>query len=210
MEKNVILKLIILISLSNFSYSEESQVHPNGYWIGKEIINEHKFDPFLARALVTFLKREKAYTVVDFGCGLGDYVKTLLICNFHCEGYDGNPDTYALTEGVATTLDLSEPFDLKKTFDWVISLEVGEHLPKRFESIFLENLDRHSSKGIILSWAIKGQGGFGHFNEQDSEYIKNLMKNLNYINDITAEQTLKQHSSLSWFKNTIMVFRKSI
>ena len=46
-----------------------------------------------------------------------------------------------------------------------MSLEVGEHLPKEFEDIFINNLDNNNNYGIVLSWAIKGQGGYGHYNE---------------------------------------------
>lgn len=197
--------LITLLTLS--SYSEEF-IHPHGYWCGTEIVNEHAFDPSLADALVKFFKKQKAETIVDFGCGMRDYVKTLLAANFLCEGYDGNPDTYELSGGVADVQDLSEPFDLGDRFDWVLSLEVREHLPSLYESTFIENLDRHASKGIILSWAIKGQGGFGHFNEQDNAYVKAAMKELGYVNDVVSERKLRRQSSLPWFKNTIMVFRK--
>ena len=90
----------------------------------------------------------------------------------------------------------------------MISLEVGEHLPPQFEDIFLKNLDRHNSKGIILSWAIEGQGGFGHFNEKSNDYIKQKMHTLNYYNDLNAENTFRASAKLPHFKNTLMVFRK--
>ena len=39
-----------------------------------------------------------------------------------------------------------------------MSLEVGEHLPQEFENIFIHNLHNNNKSGILLSWAIKGQG----------------------------------------------------
>ena len=62
-----------------------------------------------------------------------------------------------------------------------MSLEVGEHIPKEYEDIFINNLHNNNNKGIILSWAILGQGGFGHVNEQNNDYIKSKMSNLGYI-----------------------------
>jgi cyclopropane fatty-acyl-phospholipid synthase-like methyltransferase len=97
---------------------------------------------------------------------------------------------------------------LRKQFDWVLSLEVGEHLPKEFERIFIENLHRHNVKGIVLSWALKGQGGEGHFNEQNNGYIKELMAQYGYVNDIAAENALRNEAMLWWFRNTVMVFRR--
>jgi hypothetical protein len=85
---------------------------------------------------------------------------------------------------------------------------VGEHIPKNSEDTFIHNLHVNNVKGIILSWAIIGQGGDGHVNEQNNEYIKSKICNLGYKNDFETEIKLRNASSLSWFKNTIMVFRK--
>ena len=183
-------------------------VDKHGYWRGEDALSQHRFDARLAVALAQFFHTEKAQSIVDFGCGTGDYVKTLLQNNFYCEGYDGNPDTPKLSGGVAQVLDLSQRFQLKKKFDWVLSLEVGEHIPQQYERIFIENLHRHNTKGIVLSWAVKRQGGFGHVNEQSNEYIKDIMFQLGYRNDIDAENALRKQSTFFWFKNTIMVFRK--
>ena len=71
-------------------------------------------------------------------------------------------------------LDLSVVADVGAAapYDWVLSLEVGEHLPKRHEAAFLENCHRHNARGMVLSWATRGQGGTGHVNEQDNDYVK--------------------------------------
>jgi cyclopropane fatty-acyl-phospholipid synthase-like methyltransferase len=124
-----------------------------------------------------------------------------------CVGYDGNPDTPTLTKGIGQVLDLSEPFDLETTFDWVVSLEVGEHLPHQYETIFIENLMRHAEKGIILSWALKNQPGAGHFNCQNNDYIKAIFAKYGYINDVEAETLLRADCSAAWFTTTVMVFR---
>jgi hypothetical protein len=56
---------------------------------------------------------------------------------------------------------------------------VAEHIPPEYESIFIENLISCNRKGIILSWAIPGQGGHGHFNEKPNDYVIDLItKNL--------------------------------
>jgi len=69
-------------------------------------------------------------------------------------------------------------------------------------------LRSHAKKGIILSWAVKGQGGIGHFNEQDNDYIKNTFSEYFFKNDLHAENFLRKNSSVAWFKNTMRVFRK--
>lgn len=183
-------------------------IHENGYWQGTEASSEHIYDPTLGSSLVHFFKNENVTSLVDFGCGMGTYVKTFRENNINAFGFDGNPNTPELTNNLCNVLDLSVPKTFDEPFDWVMSLEVGEHLPKRFEDIFINNLHNNNKRGIVLSWAIKGQGGHGHFNEQNTDYIKSKICKLGYTNDIENENILRNNSTLFWFKNTIMVFRK--
>lgn len=51
-------------------------------------------------------------SIVDFGCGLCNYAINLQEAGFEVDGFDGNPYTPQLTNGFASTLDLTEPQDL--------------------------------------------------------------------------------------------------
>jgi cyclopropane fatty-acyl-phospholipid synthase-like methyltransferase len=184
-------------------------IHANGYWEGLEASRQHKYDSSLGVSLTNFFKTENINTLVDFGCGMGSYVKTFQESNINATGFDGNPNTPQLTNNLCKVLDLSVPKKFDEPFDWVMSLEVGEHLPPQFEDIFIENLHNNNKYGIVLSWAVKGQGGHGHFNEQNNDYIKSKICALGYVNDIETENKLRKDSTLGWFKKTIMVFRKS-
>jgi len=182
-------------------------VHEHGYWKDKKV--NHYFDRPLAEAILAFLKKEKALSVVDMGCGAhGHYVKFLLQNEISCDGFDGNPYSFEISENLVKVLDLSQPVILEKKYDWVISLEVGEHIPAKYENNFIENLHRHNSKGIILSWAVENQKGRGHFNCRNNDYIKKLFAQYGYENDVDTENELRQKTHLGWFRNTIMVFRK--
>lgn len=183
-------------------------INKKGYWEGLEAECQHAFDQNVCNALINFLKNENASSVADFGCGMGNYVKKFIENNINAIGFDGNPNTPELTNGICNVLDLSEPINFETKYDWILSLEVGEHLPSQYEDIFINNLHNNNNKGIILSWAIKGQGGHGHVNEQNNDYIKAKFQNLGYINDIQNEQLLRSVATLFWFRNTIMVFRK--
>ncbi len=207
MKKYTKFKFIAGIQLSlNISLfaSESYYVSSHGYFIGD---SEHVTDWKLADAIVDFLKSEKAEALVDFGCGDGDYVNHFIQKGIQAVGYDGNPVTEDASGGTCFILDLSNPVDLHQRYDWVMSLEVGEHLPKQYETIFIENLVRHVKDGLILSWAIKGQGGTGHFNEQNNDYIKKIFADMGWYNDLEAECHLRESAAVHWFKNTVMVFR---
>ena len=182
-------------------------VSDKGSWDGLHPENHSPYDPYLAAALLSFFKEEKASSIIDLGCGAGQYVSTLNNAGIICDGLDGNPRTPEITNGECGIADLSEPLTLGKKYDWVLSLEVGEHIPNKYESIFLENINNAAHLGIVLSWAIKGQGGYGHVNERDNKYIQAKIKKFNYFYKKDASLLLRSRASLPWFKNTLMVFQ---
>ncbi len=194
------------ILLSSYLPLDSFEISHKGYWIG-DVEECHAVNEYLGEAIADFFVEQQARSIVDFGCGVGTYVAQIRQRGLIAKGYDGNPDTPTLSCGIGEVLDLSEPFQLPEKFDWVLSLEVGEHLPQQYEKIFIENLMRHAGVGIVLSWAIKNQGGTGHFNEQNNEYIKALFANYGYINDLEAEKNLRSVSKDTWFQNSLMVFR---
>jgi 2-polyprenyl-3-methyl-5-hydroxy-6-metoxy-1,4-benzoquinol methylase len=182
-------------------------INKTGFWEGN-VINEHWHDPLLAIGLISFFRSRGVSTVLDLGCGAGDYCKTIVNNSMFCECYDGNPETNIITDGLCNVYDLSTPMDLQKTFDVVMSLEVGEHIPVIYEKIFLDNITRHASTIIVLSWAIPGQGGQGHVNCQTNDYIISEIALRNYVFNKTESQILRNNVSLSWFKDTLMIFEK--
>ncbi len=128
------------------------RIYPHGYWISQDGIDQQAFDHSVCSTLTQFFKSHGA-SVVDFGCANGAYVRAFSAAGLRCDGYDGNPLTERMTDGGRSALDLSLPVELETTYDWVLSLEVGEHIPSEFEDSFLGNIDRHNRKGVILSWA---------------------------------------------------------
>ncbi len=67
---------------------------------------------------------------IELGAGLGLYTENLLRKGIFTSCYDGNPDTQDLSKGKCAILDLTKGINFPK-YDWVLCLEVGEHLPKQ-------------------------------------------------------------------------------
>ena len=178
-------------------------MNDRGCWTTQQEIDTHVFDAALAQ-LIVFLTPK---TIVDIGCGNGSYTKYFIDNGITCVGYDGSPMTDELTGGLCEQLDFSEPQDIGQ-YDLVLSLEVGEHIPKRYEQIFLDNICRAAKSDIILSWAVIGQGGDGHVNCRDNKYIVEQMFARNFMIGIDTTEYLRSESSISWFKNTLMFFTK--
>lgn len=187
------------------------KINQRGFWenmTARDVQKEHAFDKELSNALKQFFIEEKITTIADLGCGLGNYTKVLNNETTKCDGFDGNPNTKQLTNNLCNILDLSNRFSFDEPYDWVLSLEVGEHLPQQFEQTFIDNICSNNKYGIVLSWALKGQGGKGHFNEQNNDYVINKIEHEGFVYDEVVSSRLRQKSTLSWFKNTIMVFRR--
>jgi len=182
-------------------------INERGFWEDNSVYN-HKHDGPLNEALIKYLKNLEVKTILDFGCGPGDYAKNFIESGFDCDCYDGNPNTPEISCNLCGIVDLSEEVDLNKKYDCVLSLEVGEHIPKEYENFFINNLIRHSKDLIIVSWATIGQGGHGHFNEQPNEYVENVFKEKGFYRDKESENILRNSPQWWWFKNTIMVFKK--
>ncbi len=178
-----------------------TRVAPTGYWVGTEDYGHH-FDASLAAALADLFA---GCTVVDLGCGTGRYVRALAERGIACDGYDGNPMT-PLFHPACRVVDLSGPIRLDARYDWVLSLEVGEHIPALYEDVFLDNLHRHNARGIVLSWARPGQGGHGHCNERDNDHVRRKLQALGYQSDKETERQLRAVAGIPWFQENLMVF----
>ena len=125
-----------------------------------------KADHGMVEALLKLDSREGGRASFnDFGAGVGQYGHALLSRRpeIRWRGYDGAGNIEQFTSGFIDWFDLSLPLSLPRS-DWVISLEVGEHVPHSLEEMVVRNLHAHNCRGIILSWAALGQGGYFHIN----------------------------------------------
>ena len=103
-------------------------------------------------------------------------------------------------------LDLTLPQYWLARYDWVLSLEVLEHIPAQYEPIVLDNIDRAAGHGVVLSWAIIGQGGFHHVNNRPLSYVQETMSNRGFRMDLNTSLVLRKKASIVWLKNNLMVF----
>jgi hypothetical protein len=108
------------ILFENFVYLE-TLIKQSGAWNNKNV-NEHSFDKTLAYCILNFLQDNKIQNCVDFGCGDGSYTKYFNENSIVTKGYDGNPFTPEITNGLCSIIDLSVPFNLKEKYDCVMSL----------------------------------------------------------------------------------------
>ena len=168
---------------------------------------QHMTDASLIPALSQFLKNK---SVSSFGDGPGAYKREMLKLGElkSYDAYDGAPYCEETSEGKVKFLDLTIPQYGIPLYDWIISLEVAEHIPTKYENIYLDNIYRHAKEGIILSWAVPGQGGLSHINNRPLEYVVNSMMKNGFVRDEKASKYLQGAASLPWIQSNLNVYRK--
>ena len=152
---------------------------------------------------------DKGESINDFGAGVGQYHTALSAAlaekgaagqTLHWTGYDGAGNVVAATGGLLHYFDLTMPLFLPAA-DWVMSFEVGEHIPEHKEKMVFRNLHAHNCVGVVLSWGKLDQIGHGHINNHSPEYIAHRMHSLGYYKDEAMTKSLHEHNSYAWFRH---------
>merc|ERR1719401_385164 len=95
----------------------------------RDTFEEWRLDKGLLQGLLRHVLPVDA-TVADFGAGSGQYATWLNDTGLvQAYAFDGSPDIELVTKGSVQSADLGTPLNLWRKFDWVVSLEVAEHIP---------------------------------------------------------------------------------
>lgn len=126
-------------------------------------------------------------SLTELGAGKGCYTAYMKAHGVKIvAAVDGARNIGDLTKGLVTTWDLTQPMEAKA--DWVMSLEVAEHIPMEFEDAFLDNVVRNARCYVILSWSKTTKAGSGHVNARNRTYVYNKMRTLGFeeASDVTG------------------------
>mmetsp|Transcript_39767 Transcript_39767/g.65928 ORF Transcript_39767/g.65928 Transcript_39767/m.65928 type:complete len:350 (+) Transcript_39767:91-1140(+) len=160
----------------------------------------------LAMALDWLLKLDSRgrQSLIEFGAGLGQDARLLLALDsaHDWRGYDGAGNVESMTRGFVRFADMSWPLFFRRAH-WVLTVETGEHVPRRYEGMFMRNIHAHNCIGVVLSWARLDQGGHGHVNTHDPAYVRGVFADLDYLYDGTASQRMNE-----LFHGTALVSRQ--
>ncbi len=163
--------------------------------------------PRLIDAVVQMMHDTHTESIVDFGAGVGISVGLLKEQGVKVAGFDGIDDVESISKGAVKQADLSLPQDFGEKWDWVMSIDVGEHIPPDRCAIFIENIVRHAAFGIVLTWALPGTPGAGHCNCLDANLIREYFLHFDfYRNDeLTVQLSATVHRNI---KKALQVFTK--
>ena len=149
-------------------------------------------------------------SVVDFGCGLGNFVQAFKKLGAEVRGLDGewakqHPLFKITNESEFQLADLELPVVVSKKYDIALCLEVAEHLSPSSADGLVNSLAKASDR-IVFSAAIPGQGGIHHVNEQWPQYWKKKFQSIGFeINDAIRDVLWNNENISWWYRQNIFL-----
>jgi cyclopropane fatty-acyl-phospholipid synthase-like methyltransferase len=153
-------------------------------------------------------------SVVDVGCGIGDYLKKF--CDAGIEGHGIELATAALElcheKGLdVIKLDLTATRELPWKADLVYSFEVAEHLPESSAAQFVKALTAAARRGVVISAAGPGQPGLNHLNCREKPYWIDLFQQNGFAYDEATtkrwQDEFRADGRESWVFDNLMVYQ---
>jgi hypothetical protein len=186
------------------------EIKDTGAWnYNNSTYNEnHYLDTGAADYLVELFGKD--YTLFDFGCGAGYYLKYIQekgenVNTLGVEPYATNHADLKIDNIVSK--DLTEDFDLGLKGN-LLCLEVLEHIPVELEGKAIDNIVRHCDNYLIISWAHIGQNGHGHINCKAKEDVIALFESRNYSYLDKESSEISKSAKIGWLKTNLCVFKK--
>eukprot|EP00435_Cladocopium_sp_Y103_P051424 s692_g16.t1 len=180
-------------------------------FLRRKVFKQWAIDKGLLRGLLRHVWQpslDEPMAIGDFGAGGGHYSKWLnetgLVEAF---AFDGTHQAAELTDGLVQEVNLVQEMRLWRSFDWILCLEVGEHVPKQYAPTLLANLKRHSSKGLVMSWSDDWEG-IGHVNcLSRNEFVAFVQESTGFVLDEDATEVVRQGCEIDYIARTLAVFR---
>lgn len=165
---------------------------------------EHFYDAFLNHFNIN--------SILDVGCGRGAWLSIAkrkgVSSVFGIDGDYVDLKTLLISQNEFEKKDIEQPFELKKKFDLVQCLEVGEHINKEKSDVLVKNLTKHGDF-ILFSAAQPGQGGTNHINEQEIKFWQKIFKDNGYLSFDFPRILIKDKKNIMpWYRYNMLLYVK--
>jgi|TARA_R110000824_G_scaffold164685_10_gene341061 cyclopropane fatty-acyl-phospholipid synthase-like methyltransferase len=158
--------------------------------------------------------------VLDIGCATGLYLKTFQMNNVSGLGIEGStipqrlkwvPSNYIVQK------DLRFEINKFSGYDFVLSMEVAEHIEEEYADVYVNNLTKHNADTIFMTAAPPGHAGTAHVNCQPKQYWVDKIEKKGYTNTLAYDDMIKHYAAKAteegvfihhWFLPNFMVFKK--
>jgi hypothetical protein len=149
-------------------------------------------------------------SVIDIGCGTGTWLSVFKANNVdEITGVDGHwvqDEMLLIPKSCFVVHDLTQSLNLERRFDLAVSLEVAEHLDRKYARNFVSTLVKLSSV-VAFSAAIPFQKGAHHVNEEWPDYWAKLFGEHEYVPIDCIREKIWNHKDVAWwYAQNILVF----
>jgi SAM-dependent methyltransferase len=155
------------------------------------------------------LRLVRPRSVIDLGCGTGawlaEFARQGIEDVYGVDGPDVRVDQLEIAPDRFEVADLTQPVNMARTFDLVISLEVAEHLPETAADTFVASLVSLGAV-ILFSAAVPHQGGVNHLNEQWPRYWAERFGAHGYVTVDALRATFWDDERVEWWYAQNMLF----
>mmetsp|Transcript_62388 Transcript_62388/g.103770 ORF Transcript_62388/g.103770 Transcript_62388/m.103770 type:complete len:258 (+) Transcript_62388:81-854(+) len=191
----------------------------SGRWPGSRGMATHHTDRDVAQEMA---RQIGDATLMDIGAGAGHYG-----AYFHelrgklgqgavprWTGVDGsaNVEQYTRSFGPPGSHtahhDICDPASALPVYDWVMSFDVGEHLPRSCLGVYLSKLHQTNRKGIWLVWAEPGIPGHCHISRRTQTYVVAAVERLGYTFSRQASAKARLVSRNTWHQRGLLVLER--
>jgi SAM-dependent methyltransferase len=151
-------------------------------------------------------------TLLDVGCGTGTWLRAAANMGIqNVVGIDGivvAEDQLHIPGSNVKQRDLTVPFDLGRRFDFVLCLEVAEHIPESSAATLVSSLVFHSDN-VLFSAACPRQPGQHHVNCQWPDYWQRLFNSRGFICEDSLRWQIWEDSRIEpWYRQNIFWARR--
>lgn len=127
-------------------------------------------------------------------------------------GYDGALNVQKVSDGLVRFMDLTQPHAADERpcvgADWVMSLEVAEHIPVIHTNAYLRNVRCRARVGAVVSWGQPEQtGGRGHVNLKTEQEAIAAVEPWGFRVDWDLTKAARAAATLPHFTKTVVVYR---
>jgi Methyltransferase domain len=158
------------------------------------------------------LEQKNIRSIVDFGCGLGTWLKVAAergISDYlGLEGEWVDDDMFWIPKEKIRHIDLAKPINLHRQFDLAMCLEVAEHLPAACADNLIDSITS-AAPLVLFSAAIPLQAGSGHINVQWQDYWAELFAKRNFAAVDSIRPLVWNNPSVQWwYQQNVLLFSK--